>query len=458
MSTCLICGAMLAFGQKKGARQNMKKKLYPIFDVAVIREIQGMGPLPQSTQSVSFKCVKCKHKTSGIYKSKEDTVAKCPMCQSLLFYCPACRQTVSGEEILHVTICHNCEEEYVTRETLSYLTKRDQTAKEIVLSGIRATGELHLGNLLGALDQFVQYENDGNLCLYFIADWHTLTTCDKFEAITPNTIAIATDYIASGLTPGKSIIYAQSSVPEIVELALYLAMFQSKNQIEDLPTLKDVIRDKKVITMGHLFYPVLMAADILGTKATVVPVGSDQIPNVELAIRLAQKFNARFGNVFTIPRVGVKTIKVPSLTGGKMGKSDSESTISLRDTTEVIEKKYLTLGVTDPNRKMRSDPGNPEICSSIYPVFKILLENQPDALAVIENECRAGTRGCRDCKIELSKLVNAKIAPCRERRAELANKEEYVRDVLHYGGLLVREIVRPVVEQVREKLGIVSVK
>lgn len=408
-------------------------------------------------ESLVLHCTKCNVNTAGIYLRETDIVRRCPMCKSLLIYCPICRNTASATEKFSVISCDRCSADFVTNSTIEYLASRDRAAREIVLSGIRATGELHLGNYLGAVRQFVEYEAGDNLCMYFIADWHTLTTCQDAKEIAINSIAIATDYLATGLNPERSIIYTQSSVPEIAELALYLAMFQSKNQLEDLPTLKDLVKGRSFISMGHLYYPVLMAADILGPRATVIPVGSDQVPNVELAISIARKFNGLFGPTFVIPRVGLRSIKIPGLNGGKMGKSEKVSSISLSDSLETISDKYLRYGITDTGKVARNDPGNPDNCASVYPVYKILRENNPAALSIVEKECRSGIRGCKECKLELAKDINALIGPFREQRAKLSQNKKYVEEVLHFGGMKAREIIRPTLEAVREKLGIISV-
>lgn len=414
-------------------------------------------PEQLTNDSLVLHCTKCNVNTSGVYIRPTDKTRRCPACSSLLMYCPVCQNSVSATEKFSVLSCDRCFADFVTNSTIEYLASRDRAAREIVLSGIRATGELHLGNYLGAVRQFVEYEKGDNLCMYFIADWHTLTTCQDPREISGNSIAIATDYLAAGLNPERSIIYTQSSVPEIAELALYLAMFQSKNQLEDLPTLKDLVRNRSFISMGHLYYPVLMAADILGPRATVIPVGSDQVPNVELAISIAKKFNELFGYIFVIPRIGSRIIRVPSLAGDKMGKSEKASNISLGDSLEVISDKYLRYGVTDTGRKRKNDPGNPDNCPSVYPVFKILRENNPIALDTVKQECLAGTRGCKECKLELAIDIDVLIQPFRERRVELSQKRKYVEEVLHFGGMKAREIIQPTVREVREKLGIISV-
>ncbi len=414
--------------------------------------------LRPSNQSLILRCTKCSVNTSGMYAQPTDTVRRCPSCNSLLMYCTSCHATVSATEKFSVLTCDRCHVDCVTNSTIEYLVSRDRTAREVVLSGIRATGRLHLGNFMGAVQQFVEYDTGDNLCLYFIADWHTLTTCQEPEKIRTNSVAIAMDYLAAGLNPERAIIYAQSDVPELAELALYLAMIQPKNSLERLPTLKDIVRGGQDMSLGHLHYPVLMAADILGPKATLVPVGSDQVPHIELARDIATRFNSLFGQTFVMPRAGIKTIKVPGLRGEKMGKSDDTASITLDDSFETINAKYQRFGVTDPGRTTRTAPGNPDNCASVYPVFRLLLEkDDTQTLNVVSTECQAGTRGCRECKAELAGRINDLITPFRERRTKLAENEKFVREVLHFGGVKAREIIRPTLLEVRERMGIISV-
>ena len=167
---------------------------------------------------------------------------------------------------------------------------------DIVLSGIRATGRLHFGNLLGAVSHFVDYQREGNTCLYFVADLHTLTTLKNPDEMRKNLVEIVKDYLAAGLNPATASIYAQSSIPELSELCLLLSMMQPLGDLQRIPTFKEKVRkNPDDINLGLLTYPVLMAADILGPRATLVPVGEDQVPNVELARSLARRFNERFG-------------------------------------------------------------------------------------------------------------------------------------------------------------------
>jgi len=327
---------------------------------------------------------------------------------------------------------------------------------DTVLSGIRATGRLHFGNLLGAVSNFVRFQQTGNICMYFIADWHTLTTLEDPEELRGNLIEIVKDYLAAGLDPEKSIIYAQSSVPEIAELCLYLSMIQPVGDLMRIPTYKDLIRkNPDNINLGLLTYPVLMAADILGPKATLVPVGSDQVPNVELAQMLARKFNNRFGETFAEPKMMEQMIKVPGLDGEKMGKSESDNAIDLSMPMPAIRQRYLTKGITDPERKRVADPGDPyNRCRSVYPVHELITTGEVES-RTIATACIKAEIGCVECKNRLVDSIAKILEPFQTKRAELAGRNDYVREVLHEGGKKARAIIAETTAHVRDKMGIV---
>jgi tryptophanyl-tRNA synthetase len=334
---------------------------------------------------------------------------------------------------------------------------------QTVLSGIRATGRLHFGNFLGAVQNFVKFQQPGNMCLYFIADWHTLTTLDDPEMLRGNLIEIVKDYLAAGLDPAQSIIYAQSSVPEIAELCLYLSMLQPLGELERIPTFKDLIRkNPDNVNLGLVTYPVLMAADILGPKATLVPVGEDQVPNVELAQSVARKFNLRFGETLVVPDMMKQMIKVPGLDGAKMGKSEADNAIDINSPIIEIRKRYLTKGVTDRKRLRVTDPGDPygkadepgSGCQSIYPVHELVTIGE-DQNREIANACRSAKIGCVECKNKLVDSIAHVLGPFQEARARLANQNDYVKDVIHEGGKRARALIRPTVEAVRDRMGIV---
>ncbi|MDO8579439.1 MAG: tryptophan--tRNA ligase [bacterium] len=326
----------------------------------------------------------------------------------------------------------------------------------IVLSGIRATGRLHFGNFLGAVTNFVKFQQQGNTCLYFIADWHTLTTLEDPEELRGNLIEIVKDYIAAGLNPEQSIIYAQSSVPEISELCLYLSMIQQMGELERIPTFKDLIRkNPDNVNLGLLTYPVLMAADILGPKATLVPVGEDQVPNVELAQSLARKFNYRFGDTFVVPEMMTQMIRVPGLDGNKMGKSESDNAIDISSPIADIRERYIKKGVTDIERKRASDPGDPyNRCQSVYAVHELVTSGETESRE-IATACLNAKIGCVECKHRLVDNIAKILGPFQEARAKLANRDDYIKEIIHEGGKKARAIIKATVEVVRDKMGIV---
>lgn len=327
---------------------------------------------------------------------------------------------------------------------------------EIVLSGIRATGRLHFGNFLGAVQNFVKFQQPGNVCLYFIADWHTLTTLQDPQELRSNLIEITKDYIAAGLNPDSSIIYAQSSVPELSELCLYLSMVQPLGDLERIPTFKDLIRkNPDNVNLGLVMYPVLMAADILGPKATLVPVGEDQVPNVELARSLASRFNNRFGEVFTLPKMMTQMIKVPGLDGEKMGKSEADNAIDINLPISAIRDRYLKKGITDPERIRVSDPGDPyHRCRSVYLVHELVTLGETETREIAK-ACLTAKIGCVECKHRLVASIAKLLEPFQEARAKLANENDYIADILHEGGKKAREKIKATVELVRDKIGIV---
>ncbi|MCE9541065.1 tryptophan--tRNA ligase, partial [Candidatus Kaiserbacteria bacterium] len=313
------------------------------------------------------------------------------------------------------------------------------------MSGIRATGGLHFGNLLGAVRHFVDFQKAGNTCLYFVADWHTLTTLKDPDEMRKNLVEIVKDYLAAGLDPATSTIYAQSSVPELAELCLLLSMVQPYGELIRIPTFKELERKHPDnLNFGIVTYPVLMAADILGPRATLVPVGEDQIPNVELARNLAHRFNERFGKTFAVPNMIGDMVKVPGLDGKKMGKSESDNAIDIHSSMEEIADRYRKKGITDPLRGRATDFGHPyrnvdekagvdEGCRAVYPLHEMITPGEKDT-RTIAKACMAAQISCVDCKTKLVASIAAILEPFQERRRALATQNDYVRDVLHEGG------------------------
>jgi len=326
----------------------------------------------------------------------------------------------------------------------------------VVLSGIRATGRMHFGNFVGAVQHFVEYQESDNICMYFVADQHTLTTLDNPDDLRTNLMEMVKDYLAAGLDPERSIIYVQSSVPEITELCLYLGMLQPLGDLMIIPTYKDLVRKfPDRVSHGLLTYPVLMAADILGPQATLVPVGEDQVPNVELARDLARRFNNRFGDLFPIPEMMHEMVKVVGLDGAKMGKSDADNAIDISASIDDIRRRYLEHGITDEQRRRRSDPGDPYgRCKSVYPVHELVTKGETETRTIAQ-ACISASIGCAECKHKLVDGIAEIILPFQERRRELADKDNYVREVLHEGGRKARAIIAETVAQVRDRMGIV---
>ena len=325
-----------------------------------------------------------------------------------------------------------------------------------ILSGIRATGRLHFGNFMGAVRHFVEHQRPENRCMYFIADLHTLTTLRDPSELRGNVIEITKDYLAAGLDPEESIIYAQSSIPEIPELSLMLSMIQPLGDLMRIPTYRDLARkNPDNLNLGLITYPVLMAADILGPRATLVPVGEDQVPNVELARDMAVRFNQRFGETFALPKMMEEMVKVPGLDGEKMGKSDAANAIDIDSPIGVIRELYRTRGITDPNRGRVTDPGGPyKGCRSVYPLHEIITPGEIDSRE-IANLCLTAGISCVACKNRLVDSIAAIIEPFQERRCHLADKDDYAREVLHEGGKKARVIIQETVALVRDKMGII---
>lgn len=326
--------------------------------------------------------------------------------------------------------------------------------KQIVLSGIRPTGQLHLGNFLGVLRRFADYSQQPDYqCYFFVADLHALTTLGnetvQIQRHLPNIIL---DYLAAGVDPEKSAIFIQSSIPETLELYWYLACLMPVNELERIPTFKDKVRlHPENVNAGLLNYPILMAADILGPRANLVPIGKDQKPHLEMAEELAKRFNRIFGLTFPIPdALEEEMVLVPGLDGsGKMGKSEG-NTINLNDSPSVVEGK-LRKAVTDPARIKRDDPGNPSKCN-IFTLHTLVSSNEE--IQDCASGCRNATIGCAECKRRLSQNINALLGPFQARREALSTNPEIVREVLEDGNKKARAIISQTVTDVREKIGL----
>lgn len=322
----------------------------------------------------------------------------------------------------------------------------------VVLSGLRPTGRVHLGNYFGAVKNWVDLQNSEKYrCFFFVADLHALTTdYADTKALAAYTRDAVLDWLAVGLDPERATIFLQSRVPQHAELALYFSMITPLGWLERVPTYKDQIealRSRDLATHGFLGYPVLMTADIALYRSSLVPVGEDQASHLEICREIVRRFNGLYGEVFPEPKaLYTPTPKVNGVDGRKMSKSYN-NTIGVTEPAESVAQKVMAM-VTDPARVRRQDPGNPENCN-LFP-FHVLF-SPPDEVAVVDRECRTAARGCVDCKKHLISNVNPALEPFRRKRAEiLASPGDAVRDVLHAGDQAARAVAEATMEQVRE--------
>ncbi|MFQ5905033.1 MAG: tryptophan--tRNA ligase, partial [bacterium] len=309
-----------------------------------------------------------------------------------------------------------------------------------ILSGHRPTGKLHIGNLKGALENWVRLQKEYE-CFFEIALWHALTTeYEAVEAIRDSVEDVVLDWLAAGLDPRSSTLFVQSDVPEHAELHLLLSMIVPVSWLERNPTLKEQIRDLHLegkVNYGHLGYPVLQCADIIIYKANAVPVGEDQLAHVEFTREIVRRFNSLYGNVFPEPESLItKFPKIPGLDGKKMSKSLGNA-ITLSDSPEEIEGS-LREAFTDPSKIYKGDPGHPEECL-VFEYNRIFAS--PD-LGETERDCKSGSLGCVDCKTATARLISDYLAPFREKRRELEKRRGYAQEVLREGGLRAREVAK----------------
>jgi len=329
-----------------------------------------------------------------------------------------------------------------------------QTRKR-VLSGMRPTGKLHLGNYVGALQNWVgmqdQYE-----CYFCVVDWHALTTdYADTSKVKENSLEVAFDWLAAGLDPEKSVIFMQSHVPAHAELHLLLSMITPLGWLERVPTYKEQrenIEDMDLGTYGFLGYPLLQAADILVYKGDVVPVGEDQVAHIELTREIARRFNAFYGAgkaVFPEPQsLLTPAAKLPGTDGRKMSKSYG-NTIMLADPEPVVRQKLKTM-VTDPARVRRSDPGNPDVCpvGDLHKIF-----STKDTLAKVYEGCRSAGIGCIECKSWAADALVQLLNPIQERRRKFEENPKLAWDILEAGSEQARKASAKTMADVRASMG-----
>lgn len=328
-------------------------------------------------------------------------------------------------------------------------------SKEIVVSGIRSTGFLHLGNYFGAMKNYVKMQDEYD-CYFFVADYHSLTTHPDPKDLKANVFRVVAENIASGLDPNKVALYAQSDLPEIPELYLMLNMMAYKGELEKVPTFKDKVRTQPDnVNAGLLTYPVLMTADILIHRALKVPVGKDQEQHIEMARNFASRFNNRYGELFPEPypfNYSNELVKVPSLDGtGKMSKSENvNSTLYLADEDAIIRKKVMKAksdsGPTEPNSEM------PEYIKNLFLLMDLVSET--DVAAKFRKDYNECSIRYGDMKKQLAEDMVAFIAPIREKAKELQKNEDQLRKILKDGAEKARISASKTIAEARKLIGI----
>jgi tryptophanyl-tRNA synthetase len=325
-------------------------------------------------------------------------------------------------------------------------------AKKRILSGMRPTGRLHLGNYVGALQNWVRLQTEyESFC--FVADWHSLTTdYDGTTDLRESSVQVAIDYLAAGLDPETTTIFVQSHVPEHAELHLLFSMMTPLGWLERVPSYKEMQEnlDRDINTYGFLGYPVLQSADILIYKAGAVPVGEDQVAHVELTREIARRFNRLYGEVFPEPKALLTaTPKLSGTDGRKMSKSYG-NTIALGDPPDSVRQTMMTM-MTDPARKRRADPGNPDVCP-VFGYHKVFSDKE--RIQEVDQGCRSAGIGCVDCKKWLFESHQATLGPVYERRVELEESRDQVTDILDQGARRARKVAGETMGAVREAMKI----
>jgi len=319
--------------------------------------------------------------------------------------------------------------------------------KDIIFSGMRPTGRLHLGNYLGALENWVKLQDEYK-CFFGVVDLHALTTgYEHTSELKENIQEMLIDWFSAGIDPDKSTVLIQSYVPEHIQLHLLFSMITPLSWLERNPVLKEMVRDlnlKGNINYGLLGYPVLMASDILIYKSNAVPVGGDQVHHIELAREIARRFNYLYGEIFPLPEVKLTEIpRVPGIDGKRMSKSIG-NTISLSDEPEIIKEK-VKLMVTDTQKIRLSDRGHPKDCT-VYTYQKIF---NPKKSKEISHECQGGKLGCVECKKNLTQVLVEKFEDFRKKRKYYSKNYQIVENIVEEGSKKARQIAKQTIEEVR---------
>lgn len=327
--------------------------------------------------------------------------------------------------------------------------------KEIVMSGIRPTGYLHLGNYFGAMRNYVKMQDDYE-CFFMVADWHSLTTHPDTKELKENVKRVFAENIACGLDPEKVALYCQSHVYETAELYLYLNMLAYKGELEKTTTFKDKVRmQPDNVNAGLLTYPVLQTADIILHRATYVPVGKDQEQHLEMARNFVNRFNHRYGEVFPEPSAfnnGVELVKVPSLDGsGKMSKSENQNaTIYLADSDEIIKKKVMKAKTDEGPKEMNAV--KPDYIENLFQLMRLV--SSSDVVLKYENDFNACIIRYGDMKKQLGEDLAKFVSPIREKAEAIQNDDTYLKDVMIKGAEKARVSAKQTIELVRQAIGL----
>ena len=325
--------------------------------------------------------------------------------------------------------------------------------KKRVLSGMRPTGKLHLGHLHGTLSNWVKLQNEYD-CFFFVADWHALTSEYENTGVIKDSIQdMVIDWLSAGINPDKSTLFVQSTILEHAELHLVLSMIVPLPWLERNPTYKEQLEEmtaKDLTTYGFLGYPVLQAADIIMYKASKVPVGKDQVPHLELTREIVRRFNHLYGNVFPEPeQILTEMSKVLGIDRRKMSKS-YDNAIYLSESPDGIKHRVSQM-ITDPQRKRRKDPGDPDVCN----VFSFhTLYSTEDQISRVNKECRQAGIGCVECKELMTDNLIAFLLPYREKRAYYRAHGEKVTEILARGTENARTIAQKTMDEVRRAISI----
>ncbi len=322
--------------------------------------------------------------------------------------------------------------------------------KRRVFSGARPTGRQHLGNYLGAVQNYVALQ-DGYDCIYCVVDVHALTTLEDTSELQTNIREMVLDWLAAGIDPEKSIIFVQSHVPEVMELHTLLSMVTPLGWLLRVPTFKEKVKlQPHNVNYGLVGYPVLMTSDIVLYKAEVVPVGEDQLPHLELAREIVRRFNYLFGDTFPEPEAKLTSFPlIRGLDGTEKMSKQLDNDIEIALSPDKTLERVMT-AVTDPARRYRTDPGHPEVCN----VFSLHGYFSPSRVDEIANQCRSAAIGCVDCKGLLAQEINTALGPFRERREALAARPQYIGEVLAEGAQRASVIARETIGEVKQKMGL----